>query len=214
MKSADNKNLKTLNHIIGDWLVDHRLFLFLATIAMIAAMSPGLAKLTFTSDYKIFFDSDNPQLEAHEFIETTYSKIDNVFFILAPKNNEVFTQDNLEAVEWLTDKAWLLPYSQRVNSITNFQHTSASDDELFVEDLSENSLSKTDQEIAIIKNIAINDPLLVHRLISSSGHVTAVDAMLTFPDDKPTESIAELIPAARELQKQLFTLFIRRVENE
>lgn len=202
MKPANSKNHKTLNHIIGDWLVDHRLFLFFATIVLVGAVSPGLAKLTFTSDYKIFFDSDNPQLEAHEFIETTYSKIDNVLYILAPKNNEVFTQDNLDAIEWLTDQAWLLPYSQRVDSVTNFQHTSASDDELLVEDLSEDSLNKTDREIENIKEIAINDPLLVHRLISSSGHVTAVDAMLSFPDDLPTQSLAELIPAARELQKR------------
>ena len=201
------KNNKGFNHAVANWLVDYRLFVFLTTLLMIAIVSPGIAKLTFTSDYKIFFDKDNPQLAAHEFIEDTYSKIDNVLFILAPKDGDAFTQENLAAVEWLTEQAWLLPYSQRVDSITNYQHTSASEDELLVEDLSEDSLNKTDQEIQTIKQIAISDPLLIHRLISPAGHVTAVDAMLTFPDDNITDSLTELITAARVLGSEFETRY-------
>ncbi|OUS23766.1 hypothetical protein A9Q99_27415 [Gammaproteobacteria bacterium 45_16_T64] len=197
----------TLSRSIANWLVDHRLFAFLTTMIIIGATLPGIGKLTFTADYKIFFDEDNPQLAAHEFIETTYSKIDNVLYILAPKNGDAFTQENLAAVEWLTQQSWLLPYSQRVDSVTNFQHTMADGDDLLVEDLVEGAIEKTDAEIQTIKRIATSDPLLIHRLISPTGHVTAVDAMLAFPDDKPTESLAELIPAVRALADQFRTRY-------
>ncbi|PCJ45273.1 MAG: RND transporter [Moraxellaceae bacterium] len=196
---------KGFSQPIANWLVDNRLITFIASILLIAATIPGLTNLTFNADYKVFFDQDNPQLQAHEFIEATYSKGDNILFILAPKNNNVFTPKHLDAVEWLTEQSWLLPYSQRVDSITNFQHTSATDDDLLVEDLVENALDKTTAEIDVIQSIAINDPLLIHRLISPTGHVTAVNATLTLPDIDTTTALAEVILAARELEKK-FTL--------
>ena len=56
-------------------------------------------------------------------------------FVLAPADGMVFTPETLSAVEWLTEQAWQIPYSIRVDSVTNFQHTYAEGDDLIVEDL-------------------------------------------------------------------------------
>ena len=95
---------------IAIWLVKYRLQLFVASLVLMALCGYGLKQLTFSSDYRVFFKPDNPQLVANEYIQSTFSRSDNVLLVLHPKNDDVFTPDNLAAVEWLTDKAWKLPY--------------------------------------------------------------------------------------------------------
>ena len=126
---------------LAQWLVRYRLLAFLTSIVIVTGTVLGLSKLEFTADYKIFFDKTNPQLTAYENIQSTYTKSDNLLFILAPKDANVFNADNLAAVEWLTEKSWLLPYSTRVESVTNFQHTTVIEDDLMVENLVEDALT-------------------------------------------------------------------------
>ena len=73
--------------------------------------------------YRMFFSEENPQLNAFEQLQNTYTKNDNVLFVIAPQNGKVFTRETLSAVAELTREAWQIPYSIRVDSITNFQHT-------------------------------------------------------------------------------------------
>jgi len=44
----------------------------------------GGRHLNFESDYRIFFDPDNPQRIAFEEIENTYEKNDNLLIVVAP----------------------------------------------------------------------------------------------------------------------------------
>ena len=41
----------------------------------------------------------------------------------------------LSAAVWLTEAGWQAPYSRRVDSLANFQHTTAEGDDLYVRDL-------------------------------------------------------------------------------
>lgn len=93
--------------------------------------------LKFSTDYRDFCSKANPELQAFEELQTTYSKKDNILFVLDPGSKTVFSNDTLAAVEWLTHEAWQIPYTQRVDSISNFQHTYGMDDDLIVADLSE-----------------------------------------------------------------------------
>ena len=69
----------------------------LLTLIWIMAMGAGAQYLTFTNDYRVFFGDDNPQLLAFENIQDTYSRSDNVMFLLAPEDGEVFTRATLLA---------------------------------------------------------------------------------------------------------------------
>ena len=111
------------------WLV------IVMSILSVLAMGYGTQFLTFTNDYRVFFSKENPQLLAFENLQDTYSKNDNVMMVLVPEEGEVFTEKTLKAVIWLTDQAWQTPYSTRVDSISNYQHTYAEGDDLIVEDL-------------------------------------------------------------------------------
>jgi len=61
--------------------------------------------LKFDTDYRVFFSEDNPELLAFERLKNTYTKNDNVLFVLAPKDGQVFSHETLVAVAWLTKAA-------------------------------------------------------------------------------------------------------------
>ncbi|MDH3933571.1 MAG: RND family transporter, partial [Gammaproteobacteria bacterium] len=169
----------------AEWLVRWRYLILVATLALVAGIGSGARFITFDTDYRVFFSEDNPQLQAFEELQNTYTKTDNVMFVLAPKDGEVFSPETLNAIARLTEESWQIPYSLRVDSITNYQHTEARDDDLLVDDLVPEDVLDALDEAAIqrIRNIALNEPLLVDHLISARGHVTGVNVTIQLPDD-------------------------------
>ncbi len=89
--------------VFGKWVVKNRWWIIIATILVVAAAASGTQFLSFTNDNRIFFSGENPQLQALEELENTYNRIDNVVFVLAPKDGNVFTKKTLTAIEELTD---------------------------------------------------------------------------------------------------------------
>ncbi|MFQ5671622.1 MAG: RND family transporter [Nitrospinales bacterium] len=171
----------------GEWVVRRRWGILAATLLLVAASASGGRFLGFTTDYRVFFGKDNPQLQAFETLQNTYNKNDNVLIALAPDNGHVFTRENLAAVEELTKEAWQIPYSTRVESITNFQHSWAKGDDLVVEDLVKNAETLSDAELQRIKKIALAEPLLFRRLISPSAHVTGINVTVHMPEKNISE---------------------------
>ena len=101
-----------------------------ASLLLVAVASAGIAFLEFSANYRIFFDDDNPQLLALEALENTYGKNENIVFLIVPDDGDATSQSALEASVWLTDAAWYTPYSRRVDSLANFQYTTAEGDDL------------------------------------------------------------------------------------
>jgi len=119
----------------AEFILRHKWTVIVVALLAIAGMGAGARHLTFTNDYRVFFGEENPQLLAFENLQDTYARNDNAMFILVPASGDVFTRETLGAVAWLTERAWEIPYSTRVESLTNYQHTSAVEDDLIVEDL-------------------------------------------------------------------------------
>lgn len=156
-------------------------------------------KMEFDGDYHVFFSKSNPELEAFDALQEKYTKDDNIVIVLAPKNGDVFTRENLVAIEELTEQAWNTPYSSRVDAVTNFQHTSAEGDDLYVDDLSYESINKTDAEILEIREKALKEPLLVHRIINEEGSVTAINVTVRLPGVDSASEIPEVTIATRNM---------------
>ena len=162
----------------------------------------GLAsqgKMEFDGDYHVFFSESNPELEAFDALQEKYTKDDNVILVLAPENGDVFTKENLIAIEELTAEAWNTPYSSRVDAITNFQHTRAEGDDLYVDDLSYDSASKSAAEVQEIRTIALKEPLLIHRLINEEGSVTAINVTVRLPGVDSQTEIPEVTSFTRQM---------------
>lgn len=167
-------------------------------VLMVLGAASGGRFLGFSSDYRVFFSPDNPQLQAFEELQERYDRADNVLFVLSPKNEEVFTQETLEVVQSMTEKAWQTPYSIRVDSITNFQHTDVEGDDLVVRDLVPVGISLTEQQLGEARSIALDEPLLRNRLINDKGSVTGINVTVNLPGETLGE-VPEVAAFARQL---------------
>ncbi|MBE0434891.1 MAG: MMPL family transporter [Methylomicrobium sp.] len=176
--------------------------IILIMISLVAACASGIIKLDFKSDYRVFFSDDNPQLQAFNSIQDTYNKSDNVLFVIESADGEIFSESTLQAIIELTDLAWQIPYASRVDSITNFQHTVSDGDDLIVADLVSDTRSLSDTALKSIKHTAVNEPLLVDRLISKNGHVSGVNVTVQLPQKSALEAI-EVTQAARNIVKKI-----------
>jgi len=186
----------------GQWVIRWRYFIILATLVLVGLTTFGFP-LRFDTDYRVFFSKENPQLVAFENLQSTYTKDDNVMFVLAPKDGQVFTNKTLDAVEWLTKEAWQIPYSIRVDSISNFQYTHAQEDDLIVEDLVADALSLSAEDMKQAKEIALVEPQLINKLISPRAHVTAVNVTIQLPGKNPEVEVPETVKFARALADKL-----------
>lgn len=173
----------------------------LCLLAAFAAAS-GARNLGFASDYRVFFSSGNPQLEAFETMQRVYSKDDNISFVIKPAKGEIFTPELLASIRDLTNAAWKIPFSTRVDSLTNFQYSYAEGDDLTVRDLVPASATLNTANIADIRAVAMSEPLLIDSTISPDGTTTSVNVTLTLPQKDVTE-----IPAAMAYARDLAAKF-------
>ena len=155
--------------------------------------------MEFDGDYHVFFSKSNPELEAFDGLQEKYSKVDNIIMVLAPNNKNIFTKENLIAIEELTAEAWNTPYSSRVDALTNYQHTRAEGDDLYVEDLSYESENLTTERVKEIKKIALGDPVLVNRLVNKEGSVAAINVTVRLPGIDSAKEIPEITVASRAM---------------
>jgi len=183
----------------AEWIIRYKWLMVLLSILWVGAMGYGVQFLTFSNDYRVFFGEDNPQLLAFENLQDTYSKNDNVTMILVPAEGNVFNPQTMGAVAWLTDKAWQTPYSTRVDSLSNYQHTFAEGDDLVVEDLILEPDSLSEDDLKRIEEISLNEPLLVNRLVSPSGHVTAVNITIALKGLDLTTENPEVVSFVRAM---------------
>ena len=169
----------------------------LATLVLVATASGGIALFEFSANYRIFFDEDNPQLLALEKLEDTYGKNENIVFLIVPDDGDATSERALAAAVWLTKVAWNTPYSRRVDSLANFQYTTAEGDELYVRDLVDpQKISEAETRLQI-RTIALSDPRIAGSILALNGDVSVVNVTVELPEDGLLEAVAEVAEFAR-----------------
>lgn len=189
-------------------VIQFRWLVLFGVVVMTFGVGTGMSKLEFSANYRTFFSDENPELAAFENLQATYTKNDNILFVIEPENegDTAFTNNTLAAVEALTAEAWQIPYAIRVDSVSNFQYTKAIEDDLIVEDLVINAKDLTSAELLSRKQISLDEPLLVNQLVTPSGEVTAINVVLQYPEKNLTE-VPEAVNAARALRERIETEF-------
>ncbi|NQV21911.1 MAG: MMPL family transporter [Rhodospirillales bacterium] len=170
------------NIAYAGWIVRNRWLTIAVSLIVAAAAVMGARGLVFNGDYRLFFSPDNPRLKAFDLIERTYTKTDNILFVVKANDGDIFQRETLDIIKQMTDDAWQMPYSSRVDSVTNYQHTYAEDDDLTVRDLVPAPLSLTEDDLAGVKSVAMTDPLIAKRLVAPDGRATGVFVTLQIPD--------------------------------
>lgn len=184
-------------------LTKWRWAIIIFTLALAGGLSSGARFLTFTNDYRVFFSGDNSQLLALNKLQNTYTKDDTVLFVISPKDGKVFTPQTLGSIEELTDLAWDIPYTQRVDSLKNFQYSYSEDDELIISDLYQDAETLDARHLAKIKRIALAEPLLNGRLVSKDSKVTGIQVQTQLPGVNEQAEFPEVANYAKKLASEL-----------
>ncbi|NOR43805.1 MAG: MMPL family transporter [Gammaproteobacteria bacterium] len=184
------------------WIIRWKYLVVLVAIMLAFAAASGGRFLSFSNDYRMFFGEDNPQLLAFEKMQATFNKNDNILFVVTPKSGKVFSKETLTVLKDITHEAWQVPFSTRVDSITNHQHTSAEEDDLIVDDLVVDPNTLTDSDLLKIQSIAINEPMLVNRLISPDSKYAGVNVTVQLPG-KSLDEVPKTVAFARVLKQQM-----------
>ena len=192
--------MQRIENLIGNIVVRYRWLFVLGLLGCAILSASGMRFLVFSNDSRMFFSKENPQLKALEALERTYTKVENVLYIIAPKSGNIFENESLAAIEFLTEHAWQIPFSSRIDSLSNYQHTKALEDDLIVADLISDAEALSKKEITEIKETALNQPMLLHSLIDPGGSVTAININIIKPDDD-SYNIDEVNKAALELKQ-------------
>ena len=178
-------------------MLSARWAVILIALLLVAAAGSGIARLEFSANYRIFFDGDNPQLLALEALENTYGKNENLVFLIVPDDGDATSESALAAAVWLTDKAWRTPYSRRVDSLANFQYTTADGDDLYVRDLVDPQELNRAEARARIRAVAASDPRIAGSMLARNADVSVVNVTVELPEEGLLEAVAEVADFGR-----------------
>lgn len=185
------------------WVIRHRGVIVVVALALSAAASYGLVFLDINDSWRVFFRPDNDELRAFQELEQKYSRIDNVYYAVAPKEGDVFTVPAMQAIEALTKRSWQLPYTTRVDSITNFQYSKGEGDDIIVGNLVEDAKTLTPEQLKFVREVGLSEPLILHRTLSKDGKVAAVIVTVQLPDKTARGENVQTVAAARKLAAEI-----------
>ena len=202
---------------LADAIVRWRWVWPILAVAIVVVSILGLGRLSFDPSARIFFDPVNPDRLALDEFEATFAKDDNLMFVIAPKGGDAFTPEMLALHGRVTECLWRLPFVRRVNSLTNFQHTTANGDELVVRDLvpdlppgealaggacdlkiDPSVVTPTMAEAA--RTNALSRVELVDSTVSADGSVSQAQAIFTLPGENPAVEVPMVAAQARALR--------------
>ena len=175
-----------------DWIIRWRWLVVVFCVLSVVALGSGMRHLGLQQNYRVFFSDENPQLIAFDSLEAMFTQSDNHLFVIHNPEGSIFTEPALKAAHELTEAGWTIPYSTRVDSITNYQHSWAEGDDLIVEELlnfDEGPL--TDSAIERAREVATTEPLLAGVVVSRDEDTMLVSVRLQLPvDDLAAVSVA------------------------
>jgi len=187
---------------MNNWVVSYtkgiiklRWLVLILSIAGTLALASGGRFIEFSNDYRYFFTEQNPNLQAFEKLERTYSSPDTLLFVLKPEEGLATTSRILGIVKEMTEQSWQIPYVIRVDSLTNYQHTKAFEDDLVVADLVLDPSTLTLEQAEEVRQIATSEPATALRLISKDSTTTAVFATLKINRDDVAATTAAVAQA-------------------
>ena len=167
-----------------DVILRYRWLVIAASVLVMVALAVQTGSIAISNDYRMLLHEENPELVAFDALEDIYSSSNLVVVAVAPTAGTVFTRENLGAVEELTDAAWQLPHSSRVDSLTNHFHSEAFGDDLVIEPLVDGADTLDDAGLERVEAIALGTPEVAGRVVSRDGRVAGVLINFILPEEQ------------------------------
>ena len=189
-------------------IIENPVKVILLWLGFMAALVYGLSVQTnefkdvpFNNSPHVYFNPQDEGFIALREMEDTYAPDNALVILFAPKQGDLFTRESLAAVEDITRLAWKLPHAIRVDSIANFQHTVSTDDSLETDYLYEDAEKLTAEQIARVKNIALNEKSMLRQTISEDGTLASI--IVNVVVDEAVSQGPEIMLANHKMVKEL-----------
>lgn len=176
----------------------------LICLILLGMAASGLGRLTLSSDTRVFFSPEGRSLQTLTAFEQKYGQDNSVLMVVAAKDKRIADAAFFNALAELTAEAWKLPYSTRVSSLTNFPNVTSDADSFNVEELVSDPDSLTDVQAGDVLKTALDDKLLVNRLIAADGRAAGILVNFKLPQEASPE-VRAIISTTRQLAKDFST---------
>lgn len=183
------------------WVLTHPWLTMLLGLMVVAAASTGLSRIGFTTDYRVYFGEDNPELAAFEAMEDDFVRSEVVLIGVEPLDGEVFSVDTLKALKTMTAAAEKLPYARAAYSITNVYQARAEGDDITAEQMMPSGPVE-EIDMAAFKKLAMSNTRLRNGLLAANGDVTGLVVYIELPHENPQAEIEAVATASRALAEQ------------
>jgi hypothetical protein len=179
MENLDNHRINAYT----DWIIKWRWLVVVLSVVMTLGAASGVRLLKQGLTYRQFFSPSNPQLLATEALEATYTKGDSQVFVVHNPEGSVFVPSAIRAIHELTEAGWQTPYSTRVDSLTNYQHSWAENDDLMVEKLIPEDIELDESVLERARQVAMSEPLMAGNIVTLDEDTTMIIIRVEIPPE-------------------------------
>lgn len=170
-----------LSHLIAKfpwlWLI--------FSLILIGIIVPQLKYLQADFSYRIWFRTTDPLIKTFDEFERRFGNDDTVV-ILMHSPSGVFDKESIETIKSITQDMWQVQDIIRVDSLTNYQWTHATGDEIIIEDFIPENYSAKDLQAR--KKIALKHEVIPDYLIDKKANIAIVYAKVRpYPGGSPND---------------------------
>lgn len=141
-----------------------------------------LPKLGQDFTFKSWYHDDDPLMKLYENFEGRFGNDDSAIMVIhSPKG--VLTEDHIAYIEKLTEATWRSQSIIRVDSLTNYEFISSTEEEILIETISQRGIGELSEMIPLIEK----NPEVLNYLISPDYQTAIVLGHITPMFDKAVE---------------------------
>ena len=186
MKIFDKKDFAKL-------LIKYRYLSIGLVLIAVCLLATGLTKLTFNPDLETYFPEGHPAVIRYNEIDDMFIPTDNLIIAVHSNEGTLFNGDSLKVIEELTKKSWTIPYSVRVDSLTNYSYVKSVNDDLIVEPFIEEAEKKSIEFFEKRENLVAGEDIIYKSLISKDKKTSVVSIIVDPPGPNKEDQNSELI---------------------
>lgn len=154
-------------------IIRWRVLVLIASVLFVAGVSSFAGKVGFDTNYRIWFEADDPYLLAHDRFLREFGN-DDSFVVAFEDEQGILREAPIATVKRLTEALWQVRGVMRVDSLTNFQATRATEDGISVEDLFPEGRALDTATFKAAGEYIDREPLIIGSLLSENRKVTMI----------------------------------------
>ena len=104
---------------VANKIMEFRIILIILSFIILFISVSGIKFIKFSPDIDNFFPENHSTVVAHNEVEDTFTTTDNLIIAIGAKEGTIFQPRTLDLIEKLTEQAWTIPHSIRVDSLSN-----------------------------------------------------------------------------------------------